>query len=153
MKMGTTLEWIIALSSLLIALAFGGLAWFVVRRVKIPKLPTYRHPFTLFAGAALIVLFLGSLLTHLVLSWNAVQGTLEPSWVQWWTVGMLLAKAIAGIAFWFIAVRHLQVNIFDKEHYDEMTKTQREGELETQFDKLEEDFITLGNVIRELKKK
>lgn len=105
-----------------IAGCYGLLALYFVKRIKLPGKKD-RNPLTILACIGAGLFFVGCAHTHLDLTVWAMERELKPHWYSWWNVLSHFLQAVGGITFWVLATYYLQLNIFDKKHYE---KTQKE---------------------------
>lgn len=113
---------LIALDYLLIAVLW-------VKRIKLPRKRHRNIGATVAMGAA-TVFFVGCAHTHIDLLYEAYVGTLEGHWYTWWNVTSHVAQGLGGAVFWLLATYYLQLNIFDKKHYESVTSSERQDRLE-----------------------
>lgn len=106
--------------NIVIALAYGLLAIFFVKRIKLPSRHE-RHWLTMVACVGAAIFFVGCAHTHIDLAYWAQTDDLKQHWYTWWNVVSHLLQAIGGITFWILATFYLQVSVFDKRHYEKMT--------------------------------
>lgn len=100
-----------------IALCYGLLAVYFATRLKLPSGPG-RSYLPVLAWGSLGLFFIGCAHTHLDLAiWSATDNLMD-HWFSWWNVLSHLLQAIGGLVFWVLATFYLQINIFDKRHYE-----------------------------------
>lgn len=100
-----------------IALSYGLLAFFFASRIKLPK-SVDRNPLTILACAGAMLFFIGCAHTHVDLAFWSATDNLKAHWYSWFNVLSHGLQGLGGLTFWVLATFYLQVNIFDKRHYE-----------------------------------
>lgn len=117
---GTAPEWIVYTFTginVVISLSYGLLAMFFATRLKLPGKQTNR--LSLLACLGAMFFFIGCAHTHIDLAYWSGTGGLREHWFSWWNVLSHLLQAVGGLTFWVLATFFLQINIFDKRHYEQ----------------------------------
>jgi MFS family permease len=124
---GLAPSWVVDLFTyvnLAIALCYGLLAIYFIQRIKLPNRKE-RHPLTILACIGAGLFFVGCAHTHLDLVIGSMTDELMQHWYSWWNVISHALQALGGITFWILATFYLQLNIYDKRHYDKVQEEVR----------------------------
>lgn len=100
-----------------IALSYGLLASFFATRLKLPP-GSERNWLTVLACIGATIFFVGCAHTHIDLAYWSGTGQLREHWFSWWNVLSHFLQGVGGLIFWVLATFYLQINIFDKRHYE-----------------------------------
>lgn len=118
-------EWLVqtfTVTNGFIALAYGLLAIFFIRRTRLPS-KEERNPLVLLASVGAFFFFVGCAHTHIDLMIWSNEGQLQEHWYSWWNVLSHLLQGLGGFTFWALATFYLKISIFDKRHYDKVTSS------------------------------
>lgn len=100
-----------------IALSYGLLAFYFIRRIKLPR-GKDRNPLTVIAMVGAVFFFVGCAHTHLDLALWSAEDKLIDHWYTWVNLISHFLQGAGGLTFWVLATFFLQLNIFDKRHYE-----------------------------------
>lgn len=115
-----TLANFFAIANAIIALCYGLLAVFFARRTHLPAKKD-RSRWALIACVGAATFFTGCAYTYITLALWALTDQLSPHWFDWWNVLAFSVQSIGGIVFWYCATFYIQLNVFDKHHYEQTT--------------------------------
>lgn len=108
-------------SNMLIALDYMLIGWFFLARVRVAARVARRNPRALMALAAMTVFFFGCAHTHLDLVFLGVDNADDEHWYHPLNVASHVAQALGGLMFWWMARKHLVINIFDRVTYERVS--------------------------------
>lgn len=117
-------EWIVytfTVINIFIAVTYALLAFFFATRLKLPG-SGEANPLSILACVGAMFFFVGCAHTHIDLAYWSGTEVLRQHWYSWWNVLSHLLQGVGGLTFWVLATFFLQVNIFDKRHYDQTMK-------------------------------
>lgn len=118
---------VFAIINIVIASAYGLLAWFFIKRIVLPTKSlkdNWRVILTfIFAG----LFFIGCSHTHIDLALDAWSGHLHGHWNVWWNQLSHILQAIGGFGFYILATKWVQLNIFDKRSYQKVAQEVEEN--------------------------